>query len=73
MDKAGITVSAAHRQMMATTSANAAASSGMLNFSGNDASVHVKADEDDSIAAACQLISSKGFQPLKDVMSMKTW
>jgi hypothetical protein len=82
MDKAGVTVSAAHKQMLAlSASASASPSSSqqqlnLYNNAGGASSVPANIlppDENDSIAAVCQLISSKGFEPLHDVLSMDKW
>lgn len=81
MDKAGITVSAAHNQMLATAASATAAPAGVISLwdmcsggagkKSNEQQQHQ--DENDVIAAKCETIAKSGFQPLKDVLSMEMW
>ena len=76
MDKAGITVSASHNQMMMMTTMAAASTSEAthgLNASGQLQQILPLPDDNDTIAATCQLIVQKGFQPLENVIDMEKW
>lgn len=81
MDKACITVTAAHNQMLALSAARAAApsvdSSGgniVWDLSGSNSNNQLpQQDERDAIAATCQAISQNGFKPLDNVLSMNIW
>jgi hypothetical protein len=76
MDKAGITISASHNQMMMMTmAASAADSSSQLNTLGQQqqSRLKVEPDDNDTIAATCQLIAQKGFEPLENVIAMDKW
>ena len=72
MDKAGITVSAAHNQMITSASmfqqqegVSAAAAVAMGAAANKDA--------DAAIAFKCQMLAQKGFQPIENVFSLKQW
>ena len=76
MDKAGITVAAAHKKMLSTSS-----SMGLLSMMGvggggeNNKSQDKggEVDGDAIFAEKCLTIQSRGFDPLENVMSLKEW
>lgn len=73
MDKACITVAAAHRQMLEATS-SAMNVGGLSMLGGNEESERIKKmDRDAAIAEKCQMIATRGFQPLENVLAMREW
>lgn len=77
MDKAGITVAAAHRQMLSTAS-GASSMMGGLSMIGDDGRAssfgsRTAVDREAAVAQRCQLIAARGFEPLENVMGMKEW
>ena len=70
MDKAGITVSAAHTQM--TTAACVAAAGGWFGV-GNGSKKAQDNDADALIASKCQMLAQKGFEPIQNVFSLNEW
>lgn len=70
MDKAGITVAAAHKKMLSTSSSMGLFS--MIGVADKSQDKH-EVDRDAVFAEKCQTIQSRGFEPLQNVMSMKEW
>jgi hypothetical protein len=70
MDKAGITIAAAHRQALSTASAM---QGGLSMMGGSNANDNDKMDREAALAEKCQMIATRGFEPLANVMGMKEW
>lgn len=73
MDKAGITVSAAHSQMIASTISAPTANgifSGIWGSGASGSSSVVETDRYAAIANKCQVLADKGFEPIANVFSI---
>ena len=73
MDKAGITVAAAHKKMLSTSSSMGLLSMIGVGGGGDKSQDKREVDGDAVFAEKCQTIQTRGFDPLQNVMSMKEW